>query len=249
MTELSIIIPIIAVIIQGFIAIFIAWYGQKKTAKDIEELKHKLSEERFYEEKWWNEAKILYTNISRVCQELSKVMKDITQLLSVYKELYPFTQFYVLRESKKEEDNILLRSMFQNATEEEKREIRIFKKSNSADFWQLRDELYNMSGLISIFASERINKIYYDIIKHIYHFWPQIDYKLYTSMIESSNRTGSPAENEALDHLIEAKEYYERNNIREISDLKTFNLEFSKKLKQIHEQMRAELIKGRKEKI
>ena len=247
MIEWYTVIPIIALLVQGLIAIFVAWYGQKRSVQEIEELKHRLIEERFYKEKWWNETKSLYYDISKVCQDTLNCMREISITLSIFeKELHPLTGIYILsRVLDIGWEHII---QWPNATESERLQIKLFDELLHLDrFNKLINRLKDISGQVSIFASEQVNETFNVLLKMSDSFPVHLINELNLLITESSRRTNSPSEYHALEvfnELFLIQMGKESIRSPETLDLGSVITNFSDMIEQMHIRMKEELSKG-----
>jgi len=238
MTEWYIIIPVVAVLVQGMIAIFIAWYGQKR-----------LAQKRFLTEKWWDEARSLYYDISRICQDILNCMSDIPNALSIYgTDLHPLTGIYVLMKVV----NIDWEWAFQleDATESERSQIKIFDELIHLDrFDKLYNRLRGMLGRVAIFGSEEIYEMFNTLFRISNFYALSLTDRINMQITESSMKTGSPAESGAFEILNELSQMIGYMGKEVIAFPETLDIEsvvnsFSDTLDQMHKQMKKELSKG-----
>lgn len=179
MTEWTTLIPIIAVLVQGSIAIFIAfitWYNQKRTARDVEELRHKLTKKRVSMEKWVEKAEPIYLDIIKTCSNINTYMGKIAgMLLNRGKDLYPLAMLYVYSSISK---NIEKTIFFHKATENEKFQIeKLDKFLHLNSLTHSLDELQNMEGYVELYAlSETKNYIlFFVLLLYTFSFAWQIE--------------------------------------------------------------------------
>lgn len=246
MIEWPIIIPIIAVVVQGSIAIFIAWYGQRKTARDIEELKHKLSERRFFKEKWWNEAKSAYIDLAKTCQEIAFSMDEAKVMVSG-ESLYPLTLAYIVYKLETYAPIQALENEFEIASPKEKEEIQnIEVMYHPEKLARLSEELRDMSVLLSLVASTEIFVLYSDIGKLTRSFLDRLSLEIGKMMHESSRRTLSTQEDFVKRVFADPQTgFFAKCDKSEKRSLEVIGSEFRQKWAQVSMKMRAELFAHR----
>jgi len=249
MTEWYIIVPVVAVLVQGSIAIFIAWYGQNVLARKIEEQRHHLIKERFLAEKRWEEAKSLYYDVSKVCIEISSCMREIFISISFLgKSMHPLSGIYILVKIL----GIDQEGIFQpkDATESERLQIATLDQLLHLDrFHKLFDILSDMEGHVAIFASNQVREMFYLLLKIAGSFSTHLGNELNFIIAESLEKTGSLAEDSALEVFNEFFRSMEQTGKEEIEfpeqlDTGSVVADFSEALKQMHKQMKKELIEG-----
>lgn len=212
MIDWSSIIPIIAVIIQGSIAILIAYLGWKKTLqgqeriqKDLEELRHRLMREKFFTEKWWGEAKSLYSDMSRKSKNFNSSMIWITAVLSGG-SWYRLTLLYIYDKIRTSQSTIDWESILQGSTVDEKNEINLIdKKWHPERLRPSKQELDDVMEDVAVFASPTITQIWSDLINLSNSFLAQSLLKAMLLVTETSKRSNSPAEATALDILYDSE--------------------------------------------
>lgn len=229
--------------IVGVIVSFVILWRQEKTNREMERLRHDLSKERFYMEKWWDERRLLYLKISKVIQDMSESMWGISVELG--KKMFNLreilTLYYIDNVFLTEADGhfwFIIREEY--ATEEEKLGINSIKIRENLHVL-INETLLEMRGDIKLLGTREFIEIFDELMEIASDFLEESRWIVYLLIRKTESMGLEETEAESM-----AKQRFSQHLSKTLKDLGQLNLtskwnDFSNKFRQLVTQMRKDL--------
>jgi len=245
--EESNLIQVVVVAISASVSIIVALIAYFKL-KELEMLKHKLTEERFIKEKWWDERKSLYIDLSKATCDLLDPVVGLKNLFigekcnalppSIF--LYSYNEMNMI-------DTEPLESHFSEDTET----LEIIRAAENTMHprraGRLIQDLINIQGRVILFASSDVDRMYGTLLANLLIYRDALSSRLWTlgkdMAKKSKGKFHSEIDRFALNFfsMHQRDSFFAESSPQKLSDLEGIIENLRKNILEIHIRMKEEL--------